>query len=68
MTNISDHLAQFFSFPLKQTPHKQKKEIYKQNYKTFNVSQFMSGLRNIKWQETLEINRKETNTSFYKIL
>ena len=26
----------------------------------------MSDLRNIKWQEALEINRKETNTSFIK--
>ena len=26
----------------------------------------MSDLRNVKWQETLEINRKETNTSFIK--
>ena len=30
-TTISDHLAQFLRFPLRQTPHKKKKEIYKQN-------------------------------------
>ena len=39
--NISDHLTQFLSFPLKQTPHKKKKEIYKQNYKSFKVGQLM---------------------------
>ena len=66
VTNISDHLAQFHSFPLKQTPHKKKKEIYKRNYKNFNVGQFRSDLRNINWQEALEINRKETNRSFKK--
>ena len=31
VTNISDYLAQFLSFPLKQTPHKKKKEIYIRN-------------------------------------
>ena len=65
VTNISYHLAQFLSFPLKQTSHKKKKETYKQNYKNFNVGQFMSVLRN-NWQEALEINRKETNMSFIK--
>ena len=44
VTNISDHLAQFLSFPLKQTPHKKKKEIYKRNYKNFSVGQFMRDL------------------------
>ena len=67
VTNISDHLAQFLSFPLKQTPHRKKKEIYKQNCKYFNVGQFISDLPNINWQEALEINRKETNASFIKL-
>ena len=44
VTNISDHLAQFLSFPLKQTPHKKKKEIYKRNYKNFSAGQFMRDL------------------------
>ena len=57
VTNISCYLAQFLSFTLKQTP-KKKKEIYKRNYKNFNVGQFISDLRNINWQEALEINRK----------
>ena len=57
VTNISCYLAQFLSFALKQTP-KKKKEIYKRNYKNFNVGQFISDLRNINWQEALEINRK----------
>ena len=57
VTNISCYLAQFLSFALKQTP-KNKKEIYKRNYKNFNVGQFISDLRNINWQEALEINRK----------
>ena len=39
-TNISDHLAQFLAFPPKQTPHKKENEIYKRNYKNFNVGQF----------------------------
>ena len=39
-TNISDHLARFLAFPPKQTPHKKEKEIYKRNYKNFNVGQF----------------------------
>ena len=25
--NVSDHLAQFFSFPVKQTPHKKKTKL-----------------------------------------
>ena len=33
VTNISDHLTQFLSFPLKYTPHKKKNEIYKRNSK-----------------------------------
>ena len=33
VTNISDHLSQFLSFPLKYTPHKKKNEIYKRNSK-----------------------------------
>ena len=57
VTNISCYLAQFLSFALKQTP-KNKKEIYKRNYKNFNVGQFISDLPNINWQEALEINRK----------
>ena len=57
VTNISCYLAQFLSFALKQTP-KKKKEIYIRNYKNFNVGQFISDLRNINWQEALEINRK----------
>ena len=57
VTNISCYLAQFLSFALKQTP-KKKKERYKRNYKNFNVGQFISDLRNINWQEALEINRK----------
>ena len=28
---ISDHLAQFLNFPVRQMPHKTKKEIYKKN-------------------------------------
>ena len=66
VTNISDHLAQFLSFPLKQTPHKKKNEIYKRNYKNFNVCQFVSDLRNIDWHEALKIKREETNASFIK--
>ena len=66
VTNISDHLAQFLSFPVKQTPHKKKKEIYKRQYKNFNAGQFIMDLRKINWQEALEINRKETNASFTK--
>ena len=31
VTNISNHLAQFFNLPLKQTPHKKKNKIYKRN-------------------------------------
>ena len=66
VTTIPDHLAQFLSFSLKQTPHKKKKEIYKRNYKNFNVGQFMSDLRNFNWQEPLKQNRKETNASSIK--
>ena len=66
VTNISDHLAQFLSFPVKPTPHKKKKEIYKRQYKNFNACQFIRDLRNINWQEALEIKRKETNASFTK--
>ena len=38
VTNIFDHLAQFFSSPLKQTPHKKKNEIYQQNYKNLMLA------------------------------
>ena len=42
--------------------------IYKQNYKYFNVGQFISDLRNINWQEALEKkNRKKTNASFITV-
>ena len=67
VTNISNHIVEFLSFPQKQTPHKKKKEIYKWNYKFFNVGQFMSDLWNINWQKALEISRKETNVSFIKV-
>ena len=39
--NISDHFAQFFSFPVKQTPHKKKQKIYKRNHKNFNAGHFI---------------------------
>ena len=64
VTHISDHLAEFLGFPLKQTPHKSWKEIYKRNYKNVNVGQFMSQLWNTYWQEALKINKKETNVLF----
>ena len=47
ITNISDHLAQFLSFPVKKSPHKTKKEIYKRNYENFDANLFLSDLRNI---------------------
>ena len=59
ITNISDHLAQFLSFPVKKSPHKTKKEIYKQNYKNFDADLFLSDLRNIDWQQALEISKKK---------
>ena len=43
--------------------------MYKRNFESFNVGQFMGGLQNINccnWQEALEINIKETNASFIK--
>ena len=58
ITNISDHLAQFLSFPVKKSPHKTKKEIYKRNYKNFDADLFLSDLRNIDWQQALEISKK----------
>ena len=68
VTNISDHLAQFLSFPLKQRVcfHKKKNTIYKCDYKNFNVGQFINDLWNINWQVALEINRRETYASFKK--
>ena len=41
--------------------------MYKRNFESVNVGQFMSDLQNINccnWQEALEINIKETNASF----
>ena len=64
ITNISDHLAQFLSFPVKKSPHKTKKEIYKRNYKNFDADLFLSDLRNIDWQQALKISKKNTNDSF----
>ena len=58
VTNISDHLAQSLSFPVKQAPHKKKNEIYKRQYKNFNAGQFIRDLRNINWQEALQLKIK----------
>ena len=33
VTNISNHLAQFLSFPLKQTPHKKKRKYINETTK-----------------------------------
>ena len=68
VTNTSDHIAQFLSFPLKQT-HEKKNEISKILMLALIhiiINIIISDLRNINWQEALEINRKETNASFIK--
>ena len=64
VANVSDHLAQFLSFPLKQTPHEKKNEIYKQNYKYFNVASLSVTFEILIGKKLLKKNRKKTNASF----
>ena len=40
-TSISDHLAQFLLFPLSQTKHDKKNEIYKHTFKHFKADNFL---------------------------
>ena len=66
MTSISDHLAQFFLFPLSQTTRDKKKEIYKRTFKHFNAENFLNDVQNFDWDQALKIDKKLVDKSFDK--
>ena len=56
-TSISDHLAQFLLFPLSQTKHDKKNEIYKHTFKHFKAENFLNDVQNIDWDQALKIHK-----------
>ena len=64
-TSISDHLPQFVILPLSEKLSKpEKNNTYKRNFKNINKDQLLHDFSAINWQNTLNLDRNDSNYSF----
>ena len=66
VTSISDHLAQFLILPNRKLQKVTKTVIYQRNFTKMDKKCFPNDLRNLNWETTLSIAKKEANHSFRK--
>ena len=68
-TSISDHLPQFVILPLSEKLAKpEKNNTYKRNFKNINKDQLIHDFSAIDWQNTLNLDRNDSNYSFNMFL
>ena len=66
---ISDHLPSFLIIPKPNQRHLPKKHnIYKRNFKSFDRENFLLDLLNINWDNIIQVNNQNPNSSFNSFL
>ena len=60
----SDHLAQFFLFPIKRTKTEFKGNNYCCNFKRFDPKVFLQDLQNTDWHTALKLSKEDVDNSF----
>ena len=58
VTSISDHLVQFVFLPIDQFKTNNNKNIYQRNFKGFNQQIFLEDIKNLNWNNVLELEQK----------
>ena len=67
VSSISDYLPQFLFLPIDQFKTNNNKSIYQRNFiKSFNQQIFLEDIQNLKWNNVLELEKKDIDNSFDK--
>ena len=66
-TVISDHFCQFVSLPIGDNAENKKKK-FGRNLRNFDKKNFFQDIKNVNWENILEIEKRDPNLSLEKLL